>query len=85
MHGDLVGIWCGDQGRFNYLKLLGEATDGGAGGRVLCKTLLWGESRDSGGTTFDQHIQRGGGSSVTPLGIHGRYNISSDEAAHPER
>ena len=61
----------GDQGPLPPLKVLGEATYGGADGRVLCRNLMRVERRDSGGTTLAQHIQRGDESSGPPLVIPG--------------
>ena len=71
MPGDPGGVWYGDQGPLPPLKLIGEATDGASGGRVLRGTLLTGERCDSGGTTFAQHIQHGSEISGLPLEIPG--------------
>ena len=71
MCGDPREIWRGYQVPLTPPKVLGKATYGGVGGRVLHRTLLRGERHDSGGTTFTQHIQRGSVSSGPPLGIHG--------------
>ena len=48
MPGYPGGIWCGDQGPPPTLQILGDATDGGTGGRVLRKKLPRGEKCDTG-------------------------------------
>ena len=51
--------------------MLGVASDGGAEGRVLWRTLLQRERRDTGGPTDIHHIQCGGGHGGPPLGVLG--------------
>ena len=83
MTGNPGGIWIGDQGPLPPMKVLGEATYGGASGRVLCKTILRGERCDTGGSNFSQHTQCGGVSSGPSLGISdGRRGCEKWQGQH---
>ena len=75
MHGDPGEIWRGSQVPPPPTQVLVETPDGGAGGGVLRRNLLRGESRDTGKPTVANHIQCGGGNSGPPLGIIGGGNI----------
>ena len=59
--GNPGGIWRG----------LGAASDGGTGGRVIQRTFPWIERRNTGVYTIAHHLQCGGGSGGTPLGVLG--------------
>ena len=63
------GIWRRAQGPPPPPHVLGEASDGGAGGRVLQRTLLRRERRHPGRPTVAHHLQCGGGRGGLPLGI----------------
>ena len=54
--GDPGGIWRGSQGSLPLPQVLGEAKDGGAHGRVLQRTPLRGERRDTGVPGFSHTI-----------------------------
>ena len=56
MHVDPGGIWSGTQGPLPPTHVLGEATDGGVGRRIIQRTLQWGERCDTGGPDFTHHI-----------------------------
>ena len=69
MTGDTGVIWRGSQAPTPPMKVLLDATNGGAGGRVLQQNLPQGERRYIGGPAFDHHLQCGDGRSGPPLGI----------------
>ena len=71
MPGHLGDIWIGNQVPPPPLQVLGVASYGGTSGRVIRRTLLWIERRDTGGPTVAHHIQCGGGHGGPPLGIFG--------------
>ena len=63
------GIWFGSQGPLPPPQVLVESSDGGAGGRVIRITFLWGERRGAGGPAVAQHLQCCGLRSGLPLEI----------------
>ena len=69
MPGDPEVIWCGTQGPLPPLQVLGAASDGGVGERVVRIILTLRKRRDTGGPTFTNHIQCGGGCGGPPLGV----------------
>ena len=68
----LGGVWSGSQGPLPPPQVLREASDGGAGGRVICRTLKRWDSHDTGVTTVTHQLECGGGHSGPPLGVLGR-------------
>ena len=69
MPGYPVGLCCGAQGPLPPLVVLGEAEDGGKGGRVLQCTLPWRERGDPEQPTVAHHFQCDGRHSGLPLVI----------------
>ena len=80
MPGHPVGICRGSQGPPLPPQVLGVAPDGGAGGRVLQRTLTRRERHDTVGPTVTHHIQCGGGCVGPPLGVLGSGTGGGDRS-----
>ena len=67
----LGGVWCRAQGPPRLPQILGEAEDGGAGGRVLLRNLPQRERSHPERLTVAHHLQFGGERGDSPRGIPG--------------